>query len=283
MKRIVTLQDISCLGRCSSTVALPVISAMGVECAVVPTAVLSTHTMFSGFTCLDLSDQIAPIAKHWKEQGFHFDAIYTGYLASPAQCGQILDFFQEFRASSPLIFVDPAMADHGKLYAAFGPEFPKAMAQVCAQADIIAPNLTEACLLTGTAYDPAPCPQYMEDLLKKLLDLGCRQALLTGVATQPGQVGVWGMDQTGRSFSHALPRLPQSYHGPGDLCASVCVGGLMNGLSLERSAQVAAAFVSACIAATAANPQAGWYGVEFEGQIPTLLSLLRQAKEASST
>lgn len=101
MKRIVTLQDISCLGRCSSTVALPVISAMGVECAVVPTAVLSTHTMFSGFTCLDLSDQIAPIAKHWKEQGFHFDAIYTGYLASPAQCGQILDFFQEFRDSSP--------------------------------------------------------------------------------------------------------------------------------------------------------------------------------------
>ncbi len=102
MKRIVTLQDISCLGRCSSTVALPVISAMGVECAVVPTAGLSTHTMFSGFTCLDLSDQIAPIAKHWKEQGFHFDAIYTGYLASPAQCGQILEqFSRNFETPAP--------------------------------------------------------------------------------------------------------------------------------------------------------------------------------------
>lgn len=278
MKRIVTLQDISCLGRCSLTVALPVISAMGVECAVVPTAVLSTHTLFQDFTRLDLSDQIAPIARHWKAQQIGFDAIYTGYLATSAQCGQVMEFFQEFRHSDSLIFVDPAMADSGRLYAGFGPEFPQAMARVCAQADIIVPNLTEACLLTGTPYDLAPCPQYMEDLLKKLLDLGCRQALLTGVEPQPGLVGVLGLDQVGRRFAYGHPRLPQSYHGTGDLFASACVGGLMNGLSLEQAAQVAAGFVAASIGATAASPTASWYGVEFEGQIPTLLDLLERAR-----
>ena len=156
MKRIVTLQDISCLGRCSVTVALPVISAMGVECVALPTAVLSTHTMFPDFTCLDLTDQIAPIARHWKAQSIHFDAIYTGYLASPDQCDRVIEFFQDFRTPDGLIFVDPAMADGGKLYAALGPDFPQAMARVCAQADILAPNLTEACLLTGTPYDPDP-------------------------------------------------------------------------------------------------------------------------------
>ena len=259
MKRIVTLQDISCLGRCSLTVAL-----------------------FQDFTCLDLSAQMAPIAHHWKTQKIGFDAIYTGYLASPAQCGQVMEFFQEFRHSDSLIFVDPAMADGGRLYAGFGPEFPQAMARVCAQADIIVPNLTEACLLTGTPYDPAPCPQYMEDLLKKLLDLGCCQALLTGVEPQPGLVGVLGLDQAGRRFSYGLPRLPQSYHGTGDLFASACVGGLMNGLSLEQAAQVAAGFVSASIAATAASPTASWYGVEFEGQIPTLLDLLERARRQIS-
>ena len=269
MKRIVTLQDISCLGRCSVTVALPVISAMGVECVALPTAVLSTHTMFPDFTCLDLTDQIAPIARHWKAQGIHFDAIYTGYLASPDQCDRVVEFFQDFRTPD----------GGGKLYAALGPDFPQAMARVCAQADILVPNLTEACLLTGTPYDPAPCPQYMEDLLKKLLDLGCRQVLLTGAEVRPGEVGVLGLDQTGRSFSYGLPRLPQSYHGTGDLFASACVGGLMNGLNLEQSARIAARFVSASISATAVNPDASWYGVEFEGQIPTLLSLLDQARQ----
>lgn len=137
---------------------------------------------------------------------------------------------------------------------ASGRSSPQAMARVCAQADIIVPNLTEACLLTGTPYDPAPCPQYMEDLLKKLLDLGCCQALLTGVEPQPGLVGVLGLDQAGRRFSYGLPRLPQSYHGTGDLFASACVGGLMNGLSLEQAAQVAAGFVSASIGGHCRQP-----------------------------
>lgn len=282
MKRVVTLQDISCMGRCSLTVALPVISAMSVECAVIPTALLSTHTMFTGYTNLDLSDQIAPISRHWRQQGFVFDAIYTGYLATPAQCVQATDFFQEFRKSDPLIFVDPAMADHGKLYDALAPDFPKAMAKLCEAADIIVPNLTEACLLTGTEYHAEPSLQYSQELLKKLLDLGCRQVLLTGVPTRDNRLGVLGLDRAGHAFSYFLPRLPQSYHGTGDLFASACVGGLMNGLSLESAASLAANFVSASIAATAADAQAPWYGVEFEAQIPALLRLLKQAKERNS-
>lgn len=278
MKRIVTLQDISCVGRCSLTVALPVISAMGVECGILPTAVLSTHTMFPGFTCRDLSDQIVPIGRHWTEQGISFDAIYTGYLATEAQCSQVRDFFRRFRTASNLVFVDPAMADSGKLYPAFGPDFPAAMAAVCQDADIIVPNITEACLLTGTAYQAEPSLQYITDLLKKLLSLGCGQALLTGVSPAPGKLGVMGMNQAGETFSYYTQWLPQSYHGTGDLFASVCVGGLMNGLSLAEAARIAADFVVVCIAATAANPKAPWYGVEFEGQIPKLLSLLEQTR-----
>ena len=152
MKRIVSLQDISCLGKCSLTVALPVLSAMGVECAILPTAVLSTHTMFEGFTCRDLTEEIGPIAAHWKKEGVAFDAIYTGYLASAEQAADICAFFDAFKTADNLIVVDPVMADNGKLYPAFGPEFPAEMAKVCAKADLIVPNLTEASLLTGLPY-----------------------------------------------------------------------------------------------------------------------------------
>ena len=152
MKRIASIQDISCLGRCSLTVALPVISALGVECAIVPTAVLSAHTAFPGFISRDLSDQLSAIAAHWRSQHVHFDALYTGYIASAAQVRQVLDFFDTVKSPDTLIFVDPAMADHGRLYTGFGPDFPAAMAQVVARADVAMPNLTEACLLTGTPY-----------------------------------------------------------------------------------------------------------------------------------
>ena len=152
MKRIITIQDISCLGKCSLTVALPVISAMGVECAILPTAVLSTHTMFQNFTCKDLTDQIGPIAHHWKQENIRFDAIYTGYLASAEQIDDVCRFFDQFKTEDNFIFVDPVMADNGKLYAAFDEAFPREMAKVCAKADIIVPNLTEASLLTGLPY-----------------------------------------------------------------------------------------------------------------------------------
>lgn len=203
MKRIVSVQDISCLGKCSLTVALPIISAMGVECSILPTAVLSTHTMFKNFTCKDLTDQINPIAHHWQQEGFQFDAIYTGYLASKEQVGDVCAFFDTFKTPDNLILVDPAMADNGKLYPAFGPDFPAEMAKVCAKADVIVPNLTEASLLTGLPYRTEYDEEYIRQMLQALAKLGPRYVALTGVSFEPEKLGVMYYDQqTGQYGSY---------------------------------------------------------------------------------
>ena len=275
MKRIASIQDISCLGRCSQTVALPVISAIGVECAIVPTAVLSTHTMFQGFTCKDLSDQIRPIADHWEAEGFHFDALYTGYLASAEQIEDVLDFFRRFKTEDNLIFVDPAMADNGKLYPAFGPEFPREMAKVVARADIAVPNLTEACLLTGTPYHENFTEDEVKALLRKLCDLGAKKAVLTGVGFQPTELGVMAYDPaTGEYFKYITEHVPQHYHGTGDLFASCCVGAMIDGRSLEEALKVAVDYTVECIRITVAAGKVPYYGVEFERAIPYLLKRL---------
>ena len=274
MKRIVTLQDISCVGRCSITVALPILSAMGVECGILPTAVLSTHTMFKTFTVKDLSAQIEPISAAWEKEGITFDGIYTGYLASGSQCRQVCDFFGRFGRPDNLILVDPAMADNGKLYAAFDSSFPAEMAKVCAHADIILPNITEASLLTGLPYRTEYGPDYIEALSEKLLELGCKTAVLTGVSYEPDQLGVTYLDRSGKKFSYFTRRCPQSYHGTGDLYSSTVLGGLMRGLPLGDALALAADFVVVCIEATAASQSARWYGVEFESQIPLLCRML---------
>lgn len=276
MKRIITLQDISCVGRCSITVALPVLSAMGVECGILPTAVLSTHTMFQNFTCKDLSDQIEPISDAWEKEQITFDGIYTGYLASGSQCHQICQFFDRFSSQDNLILVDPAMADNGKLYAAFDDSFPAEMAKVCAKADIILPNITEASLLTGMPYRTEYGPDYVRKLLEKLLELGCQTAVLTGVSYQPDQLGVAYLNRNGEHFSYFTRKCAQSYHGTGDLYSSTVLGGLMRGLSLGDALALAADFVVTCIEATAASQSARWYGVEFESQIPVLCQMLEQ-------
>lgn len=274
MKRVVTLQDISCLGRCSITVALPVISAMGVECAILPTALLSTHSIFDGFTCCDLSGQIEPISRHWLSQGIGFDAIYTGYLASEEQCAKAVAFIEKFRTGDNVVIVDPAMADRGRLYPAFGPDFPKAMAQVCREADLILPNLTEAALLTGTEYrEDWTKPQVME-LLEKLLALGCKAAMITGYGSGSGTTGFLALDQKGRELGYSHPLLPHSYHGTGDLFSSALVGALLRGKELREAGIIAADFVYGSIRATAENPDAPWYGVEFETQLPELIKRL---------
>ena len=196
MKRVVSIQDISCLGKCSLTVALPIISAMGVETCVVPTAVLSTHTGgFSGFTFHDLTQEVAPIAAHWKKEGITFDAIYTGYLGSFEQIDLVGQFFDQFGGKDTLVYVDPAMADNGVLYTGFTPEFAKEMGKLCGKADVIVPNLTEASFMlgidyVGDQYDEA----YIKDLLKRLTGLGCRTAVLTGISFEPGKIGAMAYD-----------------------------------------------------------------------------------------
>lgn len=276
MKRIITLQDISCVGRCSITVALPVISAMGVECGILPTAVLSTHTMFKTFTCKDLSDQIEPISDAWEKEQVTFDGIYTGYLASKGQCRQVCDFFDRFGTPDNLILVDPAMADNGKLYPAFDDSFPAAMAEVCGKADVILPNITEACLLTGMPYKTSYDEAYIRMLLEKLLELGCGAAALTGVSYEPDKLGIAYLTKEGKSFSYFTRKCPQSFHGTGDLYSSVVMGGLMRGMSLDDSLSIAADFVVECIEATASSKSARWYGVEFESQISKLCGMLAE-------
>ena len=272
MKRIVSIQDVSCLGKCSLTVALPIISAMGVECSIVPTAVLSTHTMFSGFTCKDLTDQIEPIAAHWKESGLGFDAVYTGYLASAEQIDYVCAFFDAFRREGSLIVVDPVMADNGKLYPAFGPDFPAQMARVCAKADLILPNLTEASLLTGLPYRTEQDEGYIKELLQALAALGPRYVALTGVSFEPDKLGVMYYDKvTGQYGSYFTQRLPASFHGTGDIFASTCVGGLTRGLPLGDALALAADYTVESIRLTLESPDANWYGVEFERAIPYLV------------
>ena len=194
MKRILTIQDISCLGKCSITVALPVISAMGVETTILPTAVLSTHTMFQNFTVKDLTDQLVPITEHWKKEGIHFDAIYTGYLGSDEEIEIVKKIFADFGGDDTLIFVDPVMADHGKLYPAFDEAYAKHNASLCGAADIIVPNLTEACFMTGTEYREDYDEAYIKDLLAKLAALGSKVVVLTGIAFGAGKNGVYGLD-----------------------------------------------------------------------------------------
>lgn len=279
MKRIVSIQDISCLGKCSLTVALPIISAMGVECSIVPTAVLSTHTMFQNFTCKDLTDQIGPIARHWQAEKIRFDAIYTGYLASAEQIGDVCDFFDAFKTEDNLIVVDPVMADNGKLYPAFGPEFPAEMAKVCAKADLIVPNLTEASLLTGLPYRTEYDESYIREMLQSLAKLGPRYVALTGVSFEKGRLGVMYYDQKEDTYgSYFAEHLPASFHGTGDVFASTCVGGLMRGLPLGEALALAADYTVECIRLTLASPEAKWYGVEFESAIPYLVKRLDEGK-----
>ena len=275
MKRIVTVQDISCLGKCSLTVALPIISAMGVEAAIIPTAVLSTHTMFSRFTFKDLTDQIEPVTKHWKDEDITFDALYTGYLGSAEQIELMKKMFADFKTEGNITFVDPAMGDNGKLYPAFDEAFAKKMASLCGAADIIVPNITEACFMTGTEYKTDYDEAYVNELLKKLSGLGAKISILTGVSFEEGKTGVMGYDsEKNETYYFSHEKLTSSYHGTGDIFSSTCVGALMRGFDWKQAVEIAAKYTVECIRLTMQDGKLQWYGVHFEQAIPYLLSLI---------
>jgi pyridoxine kinase len=275
MKKVVTMQDISCVGKCSLTVALPVISAMGIETAVLPTAVLSTHTMFKGFTFHDLTNEIQPIMSHWKEEGFHFDAVYTGYLGSFEQLKLASALFSDF--GSGLKLVDPCMADNGALYPGFTKEFAASMAKLCAQADIICPNMTEASFLLNIPYTEEYDEAYVKDILKKLTDLGCRKAVLTGISLEKGKLGAYAYDSAANSYiAYFGSEEPEHFHGTGDIWASVLCGALVNGKSFQDAMTIACQFVAECIHLTLAEEGHNTYGVNFEQAVPYLLELMNQ-------
>ena len=254
MKRIVTMQDLSCLGKCSLTVIHPVLSAMGVECAVLPTALLSTLTDLSGF---------APaILDHWEKIAVEFDGILTGYLANETQADLALDLINRF-AENALVVQDPAMADHGKLYSGIGPEMVEAHRRICRRVDLVIPNLTEGAWLAGIEYQDRTDLVFCQQIATALLKTGAKAALLTGYSPDPDTVGFYYSDGA-NEFAHAGPRIPRNCHGTGDLFAAVVTGGLMGGLSAPEAGRLAADFIHRSIAKTGTDSR---FGVAFEGEL----------------
>ena len=268
MKRVVAIHDISCFGRCSLTVALPILSASGINCCVLPTAVLSTHTGFDGFTYRDLTKDILPITSHWKQLGLGFDALYSGFLGSIEQIDILDKVFAMFHTKESFLLVDPVMGDNGKLYKTFSPDFPKKMLKLCKQADLITPNLTEACLLLGEDYPTNYTYSNIERIIKKLAFLigSSKQIVITGVQFQnkAEEIGVAVYNKNTIDYAMAK-HIPSQYSGTGDIFASSLLSALLcnsNNNNLVASAKIAVEFVSASIRHTleaGLNPSNGIY------------------------
>ena len=267
MKRLLTIQDISCVGQCSTTVALPLISACGVECAILPPAILSNHTGgFKSWSFADLTGELGNVEKKWIEQGIRFDAFYTGYVCE-SHIDPILSIVRSCSNEGALRFVDPAMADNGRLYTGFADDFPSKMARLCAGADYVLPNLTEAAFLTGSEVKLSGYTRSeIETLIVKLHTLGAKNVILTGVSFDPGELGSAVSDGTKIEYDFN-PRLERLSHGTGDVFASVFAGAVMRGKSAFEAASLAADIVCSAIKAT--DPD-HWYGVSFERVIPEL-------------
>ncbi|MBR4073431.1 MAG: pyridoxamine kinase [Clostridia bacterium] len=274
-KRIAAIHDISCFGRCSLTVALPIISAAGIETTVIPTAILSTHTGgFSGYTFRDLTCDILPVAEHWKKEGIAADAVYTGYLGSKKQVKIVCEAAKLIKKEGALLIVDPAMADHGKLYGGFSEDFPREMAKLCRQADILVPNITEACMLLGLPYREGPyTEEFINSLLTGLYALTGADIVLTGVWFDYRRIGAACLKDGKTEFIFS-ERIDACYHGTGDVFASCLVAALMNDRSLKAAAQIAVNFTCECIKRSIISRPDDRYGVCFEQELPNLIRIL---------
>lgn len=265
MKRILTIQDISCVGKCSLTVALPIISAAGVECAVLPTAVLSNHTAFPSFTFCDLTDELEGIRDKFKELSFDFNAIYTGYLGSKRQLDIVQSYFEAFQSPDCLKVIDPVMADHGKLYYGFTQEFADGMCDLCRTADVILPNLSEAAFMLHKPYLERYTEQDIKTLLLELSALGPRYVALTGISFDEDTIGVYAYDRQENEYHYYKnEKLPVSFHGTGDTYASLFLGALMREKSVFEALDIAVDFTLLSMKKTLSDPSHRTYGVNFE-------------------
>lgn len=276
-KRVAAIHDISGIGKCSLTAAIPVISAAGIEAAAMPTAVLSTHTgNIEGYTYRDLTSDLNPIANHWKNLGIKFDGIYSGFLGSIEQVDIVCGFIDMFRTDETVIIVDPAMADCGKMYTTFDKAFAKEMTVLCKKADIIVPNITEAAFLLGEDYvEPPYSNEYIENILKQLSSLGPEMVVLTGVAFNDNELGCAvycrDSDEVFYSFSEKYPGI---YYGTGDLFASALTGAYMRGKSIFESAEIALEFTNSAIKRTYEAGTDTRLGVNFEQGIADYIKML---------
>lgn len=268
MKTVLSIQDLSCVGRCSLTVALPVLSAMGCRCSVLPTAILSTHTGFPNPHVVSLTEHISSFGAHFESVGVTFDTVTTGYMADPTQAKAVLPLLQAYKAQGSTVIVDPAMGDHGKLYSRLDDEHVFAMSELCKGADVLLPNLTEAALLADMPYREQPDGAYLRALTGSLLQCyRVNAVVITGVTGKEGTIGFCGAHRLEGSFSYLTQVVPRQFHGTGDLFAAVLAGGVTRGLSVYNSGVLAADFVRRCVASTdTVSP----HGVAFEAQLSHL-------------
>ena len=270
--RIAAIHDLSCFGRCSLTIALPVLSAMGCQCCPLPTALLSAHTGFPGNTFLDLAAEMGRIAEHWAAMDLQFDAIYSGFLGSADQVDTVARFFDTFKKSDTAVIADPVMGDHGTAYRTCTPELCRGMRVLAENSDVITPNLTEAALLLDRPYEEIRQSDAYE-VVRRLSLGGRRSVVLTGYSSESGQTGALCFDRdSGESKAVQTPREPQDFSGTGDLFASVLAGGVARGVPLFQAAQAAADFVRDCIARTLAEGLTEQDGVDFEPLLGQLTS-----------
>ncbi len=272
------MHDISCIGRCSLTVALPILSVAGVETCVLPTAILSTHTgEFTGFTHLDLTDEMGKITAHWKTLDHPFDAIYSGYLGSIKQLELVEQFITSFRNENTLVIIDPVMGDDGKLYALFTHDFVDGMRNLCKKADVIVPNMTEAAFLLGREYNGGiHTEDEIRAIVKDLSSLS-KNVVLTGVYFDEDHYGaaVYS-DKTGEISFALAPKVHGYFHGTGDVFASALTGAILNGLPLKEAADVAVSFTSDALNRTNAEETPLRFGVDFENALPLYMKLLHR-------
>jgi len=274
-KRVLSIQDLSCFGQCSLTVALPVLSACGLETVILPSAVLSTHTTgFDGYTFRDLTEDMPAIAGHWRKEGIRFDAVYTGYIGNARQFDMIRRIFSELLLPRGKKIVDPAMADDGELYPDFDENFVNSMRSLVAESDIVLPNITEAAFLTGADYRTEYDREYITGLTDGLHRIGAKTAILTGVSFEPEMTGIMISSPEGSRY-YAHEKLPRGSFGTGDVFASAFVGAYLSGKSEYDAARIAADYALACLRNTADDPE-HWYGVKFE---PLLGDLIREVRQ----
>ena len=264
-KRVLAIHDISCLGRCSLTVALPIISAAGVEVAVMPTAVLSTHTGgFTGYTFRDLTDDMLPITDHWEKLGEQFDCIFSGYLGSYKQLDIMQSITDKFKTKNNILIVDPVMGDNGEIYSNLDKSFAKGFAALCARADIITPNLTEASLLTDIEYKSDGYDEkYIKNILDKLALTGAKRIILTGISFGDDNIGCAVFDNGNIDYIFT-DKTDGMFHGSGDVFSSALTGAILNGASLKKAARIAADFTAEAITRTKISKRDPIYGINFE-------------------
>ncbi len=278
LKRVLALHDISCFGKCSLTVALPIISACGHECTVMPDALLSAHTAVPGYTYLDLTDQIKPVFAHWHDLKLRFDSIYTGFLCNEEQIDIACDIVDTMGDDPVIVVVDPAMADNGQLYPTFDEGFPVHMKELCARADIFKPNITEACLLLGREYEEGPyTEEWIDGLMMDLTRLGARRTVLTGVYFDEKSIGAATYDSDTGEIEYIMnDKVPGIYHGTGDIFCSVVVGAMNRGKSFNDSVRIAVDFTQESILRTYHAGTDVRFGVDFESGLPELIRRVRE-------